>query len=138
MSANRSLPEEYPMAAGQCSISGIELQSTTKGTYEAQFADRIVRNNPCTSFPPFVAPMPVTFTPDERRALELIAAEPIGCPEHLLVSRGYSVDFLAGLVQSGLASVTAENIGPGPTARTVFRLWITKRGQQTLQAGGRP
>jgi hypothetical protein len=72
---------------------------------------------------------------NERRALELIATESAGCPEHLLVARGFSVEFLAGLVRSGLASVTAELIGSDATAETGFRLWITKRGMQALQAG---
>jgi hypothetical protein len=64
--------------------------------------------------------MPTALTPDEHRALELIAAESTGCLEHLLVSHGYSVDFLSGLIRSGLAAVTAEHIGSGPTARTMF------------------
>jgi hypothetical protein len=75
--------------------------------------------------------------PDERRALEFIAAESTGCLEHLLLLRGYSTGFLAGLIRSGLASVAAEHFGPGPEARAVFRLWITKRGKQALQTEGR-
>jgi hypothetical protein len=79
--------------------------------------------------------MPVTITPDESRALELIAAELTGCPERLLVARGFSVEFLAGLVRSGLADVTAERVISDGSTDTVFRLWITERGRHALAAG---
>ena len=81
---------------------------------------------------PTRTPMPATLTPDEHRALELIAAESTGCVEHLLVEHGLGLDVLAGLVRSGLVSVTAERVGLGPD--TVFRLWTTERGLQALLA----
>jgi hypothetical protein len=74
--------------------------------------------------------MPTIITPDERRA---IVVELTGCPEHLLVARGFSVEFLAGLVRSGLADVTAERVSSDRSTDTVFRLWITERGNQALQ-----
>jgi hypothetical protein len=76
--------------------------------------------------------MTATLTPDERQVLELIAAES-AYPEHVLLARGYSVYFLADLVRSGLASVTAEHVGSGPTACTVFWLCLTNRGRQALR-----
>jgi hypothetical protein len=79
--------------------------------------------------------MPTIITPDERRTLELIVAELTGCPEHLLVARGVSVEFLAGLVRSGLADVTAEHVNSDRSTDAVFRLWITDRGRQALAAG---
>jgi hypothetical protein len=75
--------------------------------------------------------MPISITPDECRVLELIAAEPTGYPEQLLVARGFSLKILAGLVRSGLASVSVENPDSGPD--TVFRLWITERGRRALR-----
>jgi hypothetical protein len=81
--------------------------------------------------------MLATVTHDEHRALELIAAESDGCREHLLVALGFSLEFLAGLVRSGLAGVTAERAGSGPTVDIAFRLWVTKRGMQALQAPSR-
>jgi hypothetical protein len=72
------------------------------------------------------------LTPVERQVLELIATES-GCPEHLLLERGYDVDFLADLVRSGLASVTAERVDSVPKAHTVFWLCITTRGRQALR-----
>jgi hypothetical protein len=73
--------------------------------------------------------------PDERRALELIATESTGCPEHLLVARGFSVEFLAGLVRSGLADVVAERVNSDRSTDTVFRLWTTERGWQAVAGG---
>jgi hypothetical protein len=116
-------------------MSGIDLQNITKRTWEAQSADRVARNNRCTAFPRHglsmpTAAMPTATTPDERRALALIAAELFGCLEHLLVARGFSVDLLAGLVRSGLADVRAEPANSDTD--TVFRLRITERGRQAL------
>jgi hypothetical protein len=76
--------------------------------------------------------MTAPLTPDERRVLEFLATESV-CPEHLLLEHGYSVYFLADLVRSGLASVTAEHVGSGPTACPVFWLCITDRGRQALR-----
>jgi hypothetical protein len=78
--------------------------------------------------------MPATATFDEHRALKLISAQSSGCPEHLLIAGGFSLEFLAGLVRSGLAGVISERGGSGTTADTVFRLSITKRGKQALKA----
>jgi hypothetical protein len=75
--------------------------------------------------------MTATLTPDERRVLEFLATESV-YPEQLLLDRGYSVYFLADLVRSGLASVTAEQVGSAPTASTVFWLCITNRGREAL------
>jgi hypothetical protein len=78
--------------------------------------------------------MPITITPDERRALELIAAELTGCPEDLLVARGFSVALLAGLVRSGLADVAAQHVNSDRSIDAVFRFWITERTRQALAA----
>jgi hypothetical protein len=79
--------------------------------------------------------MPTAITTDERRALEFIVAELTGCREHLLVARGFSLEFLAGLVRGGLAGVTAERVISDGSTDTEFRLWTTERGRQALAAG---
>jgi hypothetical protein len=76
-----------------------------------------------------------TIMPDERRALELIATESTGCPEHLLVACGFSVEFLAGLVRGGLADVMAERVNSDRGTDTAFRLWTTERGWLALAGG---
>jgi hypothetical protein len=118
-------------------MSSLKMQNILKGMPEARRADGVAGDNlhaiagrPCS--PPSAA-----VTADERQALEVIAAESAGCLEHVLVLRGYSTDFLAGLIRSGLASVAAEHFGPDPEARAVFRLWITKRGKQVLETACR-
>jgi hypothetical protein len=83
-----------------------------------------------------VTPMSAITTSDEHRALQLISAESTGCPEHLLIADGFSPELLGSLVRSGLAGVTSERRCSGAT-EMVFRLWVTKRGMQALQAGSR-
>jgi hypothetical protein len=75
-----------------------------------------------------------TITADERRALKLIAtAQSTGCTERLLTDRGFSLEFLAGLVRSNLASVAAvERVGSGHTADIVCRLRITGAGKRAV------
>jgi hypothetical protein len=85
--------------------------------------------------------MPATITLDQRRALELIAAETAGCPECLLVAQGFNLDFLGELVRSGLAGVEAErsrdgSVGAGTEGRwapPAFRLLITTHGRQVIK-----
>jgi nitrogenase molybdenum-iron protein alpha/beta subunit len=118
-------------------MSALKPQNIVKGTQEAQRADRVAGDNLHTIPGRPCSPTSAAVTADERRALEFIAAESTGCLEHVLVLRGYSTDFLAGLIRSGLASVAAEHFGPDPEARAVFRLWITKRGKQALETACR-
>jgi len=75
-----------------------------------------------------------TVSTNERRALELIAAaDSTGCAEHLLTDRGFSLEFLAGLVRANLARVAAvERVGSGRTADIVCRLRITAAGKQAV------
>lgn len=79
-----------------------------------------------------------TISADERRALKLIAKAQStgGCTERLLTDRGFSLEFLAGLVRSNLASVAAvERIGSGHTADIVCRLRITRAGKRAVAHG---
>jgi hypothetical protein len=79
--------------------------------------------------------MPTAITPDERRALDIIAAELTGCPEHHLVERGFCVDLLAGLVRSGLVDVTAEHVNSDRNTDAYFCFRITERGRRALATG---
>lgn len=118
-------------------MSSLKMQNILKGMPEARRADGVAGDNlPAIAGRP-CSPPSAAVTADERQALEVIAAESAGCLEHVLVLRGYSTDFLAGLIRSGLASVAAEHFGPDPEARAVFRLWITKRGKQALETACR-
>jgi hypothetical protein len=118
-------------------MSALKPQNTVKGTQEARRDDRVAGDDLYAIPHRLCSPTSAAVTADERRALECIAAESTGCLEHVLVLRGYSTDFLAGLIRSGLASVAAEHFGPDPEARAAFRLWVTKRGKQALEAAHR-
>jgi hypothetical protein len=75
--------------------------------------------------------------PEERRALELLASDPQGATEELLVLvHGFDNDMIAGLVNSGLAVARRENMKAGDRAIEVVRIRITGAGLNALAADG--
>jgi len=75
------------------------------------------------------------LTPDQREALELLAADPQGATEELLVLLlGFDSDMIAGLINSGLAMARRENMKAGSRAIEVVRIRITGAGREALAA----
>ncbi len=74
------------------------------------------------------------ITPEQRRALELLARDPNGATGHLLViAHGFEMKMLAGLVHEGLAAaIVGESIKAGGKAIEVVRFWITGAGRDAL------
>ena len=73
------------------------------------------------------------LSPEERQALELLASDPQGATEELLVlAHGFDSDMIAGLVHSGLAR--RENMKAGSRAIEVVRIRITGAGRKALAA----
>jgi hypothetical protein len=73
--------------------------------------------------------------PEEREALELLASDPQGATEELLVlAHGFDGDMIAGLVRSGLAMARRENMKAGGRAIEVVRIRITGSGRKALAA----
>jgi hypothetical protein len=70
--------------------------------------------------------------PTRRRALELLAAEPDGMIDGLLLAHGFTVPLLVDLVRAGLATATAERMAIGPRTIKVARVRITAEGRQAL------
>jgi hypothetical protein len=75
------------------------------------------------------------ITPEQRRALELLAREPRGVTGHLLViGHGFEMKMLAGLEQEELvAAVVAESVKAGGNATEVVRFWITAAGRRAIE-----
>ena len=48
-----------------------------------------------------------------RRALELLAASRDGCTEAIMLAHGFSVDMLADLIRTGLATASTERVIAG-------------------------
>ncbi|HEX4594875.1 MAG TPA: hypothetical protein VH157_11400 [Bryobacteraceae bacterium] len=75
--------------------------------------------------------------PEQREALELLASDPQGATEELLVLvHGFDGDMIAGLVHSGLAMAQRENMKAGGRAIEVVRIRITGAGRNALAAEG--
>jgi hypothetical protein len=51
--------------------------------------------------------------PDRRRALELLAGNPAGMTEAIMIANGFSVDVLADLIRDRPATVSTEGIVAG-------------------------
>jgi hypothetical protein len=70
-----------------------------------------------------------------RRALELLAGcGPEGCSEHVLRAHGFTVEQLAELVRSGLASGTLTRLRVGRKTVELALLRITETGRKALVA----
>ena len=70
------------------------------------------------------------MTSEERRALTLLANDPNGATEAMLVAQGFSMSMLARVVVDGL--VTARHEGGGRTM-DVVRVKITDAGRASLK-----
>jgi putative SOS response-associated peptidase YedK len=82
-----------------------------------------------------VLPHRPRLTPEQREALELLASDPQGATEELLVlAHGFDGDMIAGLVRSGLAMARRENMKAGGRAIEVVRIRITGAGRKALAA----
>jgi hypothetical protein len=69
---------------------------------------------------------------EQRRALEMLAGSPFGCPEEILRAHGLTVRLLAGIVRAGFALAKPEIVKAGGRTLSMLRLTITDLGRQTL------
>ncbi len=75
------------------------------------------------------------LSPEQREALELLASDPEGATEELLVLvHGFDGDIIAGLVHSGLAMARRGNMKAGDRSIEVVRIRITGAGGNALAA----
>ena len=55
--------------------------------------------------------------PDRRRALELLASNREGCSEAMMIAHWFTIEVMAELMRSGLATATTERVvAPGYAA----------------------
>jgi hypothetical protein len=67
-----------------------------------------------------------------RRALELLEASIDGCTEAIMLTYGFKTEFLAALVDAGLATASIERMVAGGRRIEVTRMRITGAGRQAL------
>ena len=73
------------------------------------------------------------LSPEERQALELLASDPQGATDELLVVvHGFDSNMIDDLVESGLAAARLENMKAGNRAIEVVRIRITGAGRDAL------
>jgi len=75
------------------------------------------------------------LSPEQRRALELLARDPHGATGHLLlIAHGFELKMLAGLVHEGLAqAIVGESVKTGGKAIEIVRFWITDAGRRAIE-----
>jgi hypothetical protein len=80
-------------------------------------------------------PLKRRLSPEQRRALGLLANSPHGTTEELLV-RGHSFTrrMLTGLVDAGLAMAYRESVKAGARTIEVVRMMITDAGRRAMDA----
>ena len=75
------------------------------------------------------------MTPEQRRALEMLADNPPGLTESMLMAYGFSLRMLADLVRDGLATASSSTLQVGRRNIEVVRVRITNAGIQALDDG---
>lgn len=70
--------------------------------------------------------------PDQRRALELLAASREGCTEAIMLAHGFTVELMVELVRAGLATATTEPIVASGYRGETTRVRTTEAGRQAL------
>jgi hypothetical protein len=79
-------------------------------------------------------PQKRSLSPEQRRALELLARDPRGATGHLLmIAHGFELKMLAGLVHEGLAEAkVGESVKAGGKMIEVVHFWITEAGRSAI------
>jgi hypothetical protein len=72
------------------------------------------------------------LTPKARHALELLASNPQGVTEALLLAHGFSRRMLAGFLRSGLATWNYQTVIAGGGRIEVNYMMITEAGRRAL------
>jgi hypothetical protein len=74
------------------------------------------------------------LTAEQREALELLASDPHGATERLLVvAHGFDSDTIAGLVRSGLTTAIRESMKAGGKTVEIVRLRITAAVREAIE-----
>jgi hypothetical protein len=71
--------------------------------------------------------------PERSRALELLAPCQDGCTETTMLAHGFSIDMMAELINSGLATVQTDWFLAGAYEGERARVRITEAGRRALR-----
>jgi hypothetical protein len=73
------------------------------------------------------------LSPKARYALELLAVDPRGLTESLLLTYGITRAMLANLVRAGLATAQRQRVRAGGKTMEVVRMRITEAGRRATE-----
>jgi acyl-coenzyme A thioesterase PaaI-like protein len=62
----------------------------------------------------------------------LLAASPDGCTEAIMLTHGFTADFLVNLIRAGMATTWTERVVAGGRAMEVVSVRITEDGRRAL------
>ena len=68
---------------------------------------------------------------EQRRSLQLLACSPFGAAETIMLTNGFTLGTLAGLVRAGLAMAHSEIVKTD--RRLVGRIRITEAGRRVIE-----
>jgi hypothetical protein len=74
----------------------------------------------------------VSLTPEQRRALRLLASIPNGCTETLMLARGFELSMLRKLLRDGLAAAEPYNTLAGGKHVRMTLMRITEAGRKAI------
>jgi hypothetical protein len=74
------------------------------------------------------------MTDEQRRALEMLAHHSDGCAEAQLLTGGFSIAQLSGLVIDGYATLQRRRVSVSGRERTVLWMTITEEGRKVSAA----
>jgi hypothetical protein len=73
-----------------------------------------------------------TLSPEQRRALQLLARSPDGCTEALMMAFGFPIEMLGDLVMAGFALATPKDTRAGRQPMLVVWMTITAKGRKAI------
>ena len=77
--------------------------------------------------------MSVYSTATRNRALRLLAENPDGCTDAVMLAHGFALELLNELIGTGLATASREREERGDKTIEIVRVKITEAGRRALQ-----
>jgi hypothetical protein len=74
----------------------------------------------------------MAVSPDQRRALKLLAGSPDGCTMSIMLAHGLKPELLANLARGDLATTKPETVHTGGKAIELIRMTITDAGRKAI------
>jgi hypothetical protein len=94
-----------------------------RGIFAAQYGPRAR---------PLPEPLKRSLSAEQRRALRVLAGNPLGCTEAIMLAHGFKSEMLGALVLDGLTTTQRGTVRAGRRQIKVVWVTITDAGRQAL------